>query len=341
MTSVNEAAGNAKPQLAAELAAGVDLLSGSLQVTFTLYKKLVLPLDGFVFWVRSDLTKPVPELRATVDIAGSLHYSTEIEQERESTIGLNTIVFTALNQIDLFQFVDPQWIYLATYEGIRFAFSSQGKYYQQAGLWHYHGVAVTSISKIQIIDDISLLPKKQIVSNSLPIWLAMPTYIPPYPGFRCPFMLYPSFLVPQNEPPPYGTVHIEKTKSLVEAAFLGPKLTSSQLATETVKVTTYGVDNDDIITFLNFVLQYSYDWNFIGMRNMPIINDIKEEQSELQVITQKKEIEFEVNYLQESVRHIARQHILGCVVHSEAPGAPAEVVVRPSIPAPHKESFHV
>jgi hypothetical protein len=318
MTTVNEAVGSAAGGLASTLAAGVKQLSGNTKVTFLLYRRLVLPLDGFVFWVRNSLTLPthpiVTDVKDTLIIDGSIHYSTEIGQEQDATIGYNTIVFTALAPTDAFQEIAPQLMYLATYQGIRFAFSSHGKYYQEAGLWHYMGTAVTSVTDIQIIDDIKDLPQEQIISNSLPIWLAMPSYVPPYPGFECPFDLYPSFLVPQNEPPPYGTVHIEKTTALEAVALLGPRLQSSQLAWEKVIVTTYGVDNDDIITFLNFVIQYSGDWSYIGIRNMPIISDEKREQSELQVIAQKKIIEFEVNYVQQSVRDVARQYIKRCIV---------------------------
>jgi hypothetical protein len=142
----------------------------------------------------------------------------------------------------------------------------------------------------------------------------MPSYRPPYPGFICPFPLYPSFLIPQNEPPPYGAVHIEDTRALEAVAMLGPRLQSSQLATEKVTVTTYGVDNDDIITFLNFVIQYSGDWSYIGIRNMPIVEDEKREQPELQVIAQKKRIVVEVNYVQQCVRDVARQYIKHCIV---------------------------
>jgi hypothetical protein len=334
VTSVNEAIQNPKGSLASELAAGVDWIAQSQQITFLLYKKLVLPLDGYLFWVRANLSPPVPIEPDIVNINGSLHYSTEIGQEENATIAYNTIVFTALAPIDLFQQMNPQYIYLATFQGIRFAFSSQGKYFQQAGLWHYVGVAVTSIMNIQIIDDISKLPSKQIVTNSLPIWLAMPSYVPPYPGFTCPFTLYPSFLIPQNEAPPYGAVHIEDTRSLVASATLGPTLTSNQLASEIVKVTIYGADNDDIITFLNFVIQYSADWGYIGIMNMPVINDVKQEQAELQAIAQKKEIEFKISYLQRSVRNIVRQYITKCLVEVDMskPAVKAFVDVDPLIP---------
>jgi hypothetical protein len=314
MPTVDEAIGAKNSQLANELAAGVNLLSGNQKVTFNLYKKMILPLDGFVFWVNYSLLAPSEgDPPAQTTISGSLHYSTEVEQAVSSTISINTIVFTALSRCDLFNQINPQFMYLATYNGFRFSFSSQGKYYQQADLWHYLGIAVKSTMETQIIDtqdQLDALANNQIISNSLPIWLAMPAYVPPYPGFTCPIAnLYPSFLIPENVAPPYASIHIEETRALVEAAYLDLTLSSSQLSSEIVKVTTYGVNNADVITFLNFVLQYSYDWNYIGIMNMPIISDEKEAQAEIQTIAQKKLIEFKISYLQGTVRDVARQYI--------------------------------
>ena len=315
MTTVNEAASNQKPQLAAELAAGLDLLSGRQQITFTLYKKMVLPLDGFVFWINSNLLTDPNLPSATQIVQGSLHYTTEMQQEEASTISLNTIVFTAKTPCDLFQEIDPQYLYLANYNDIRFSFSSQGKYYQQADLWHYLGIAVTSVMNTQIVDDINVLNSladKLVITNSLPIWLSMIDYVTAGVGFTCPIQsLYPSFLVPENEPPPYASVHIEETKALEAYPLIDSRYASSQLVSDVVKVTTYGVDNYDIITFLNFVIQFTLDTALIGLMNMPSINDVKQEQSEMQVIAQKKEIEFKVSYLQKFMPdiHLTRQLI--------------------------------
>jgi hypothetical protein len=321
MVRINEAAASAKTPLAASLAAGVENISYNQRVNFTLYKKVILPVDGFVFWVKWDLASGGidPTLPGTLSIKGSLHYSTDVGQHEDATIAYNTIVFTALSEVDTFKDINPQTMYLANFEGIRFSFSSRGKFYEQANLYHYMGTAVSAIDETQVIDTQAELDALEpIVSNSLPIWLAMRSYVPPYPGFTCPIDLYPSFLVPDNLQPPYGAVHIEDTRSLVETAFLGPTLTSQQLAAETVRVTTYGVNNDTIITFLNFVIQYSYDWNFIGMMNMPIIVDEKRTSPELGVLAQKKTIEFKIAYLQKSVRNVARQFIKHCVVQNEA-----------------------
>ena len=54
MATVFETTG-AKGEMAAGLAQGVETISLNQTVTFTLYVKLVLPLDGYVFWVNAAL----------------------------------------------------------------------------------------------------------------------------------------------------------------------------------------------------------------------------------------------------------------------------------------------
>src|SRR5277367_5528144 len=111
MTTVDEAAGSAQSQLAAELAAGVKLLSGNQIITFTLYVRQVLPTDGFVYWVNANLIRlPIADLPYQQNIQGSLHYSTETEQEETSSIDYNTIVFTALQSCDIFNEINPQYL---------------------------------------------------------------------------------------------------------------------------------------------------------------------------------------------------------------------------------------
>jgi hypothetical protein len=308
VTTVNEAKNNtkAKSSLAADLAAGVNFISANQKITFTCYKKLILPIDGFLFWVNCNLAHPTqgdPPL--TLIVEGSLHYSTETEQEETATLSYNTIVFTALSPCDIFNEVDPKYIYIANYNGIRFGFNSQGKYYREADLWHYVGVAITSIMGTQVIeneDQYDDLNDKLVVTNSLPYWLMMANYSFEYNGWTCPInKIYPSYLVPNNEPPPYAVVHIEDTKSLQPIPIFGTPyaFSSSQLVSEIAKITTYGVDNDTIINFYNFVLNFSAYTNYIGMmNNLPTIRDVKHEQAEIQAIAQKKEIEFKISYLQ-------------------------------------------
>jgi len=306
VTTAAEAAA-AKSQLAAGLATGLNTLSLNQQVTFTQYTKFVNPLDGFVYWVIAN-----PRNVFKTPKTSSLHYSTNRQQNEDETASVNQVILTSPTVINDLNAVAPDTLYIGSFNGLTFAFSSRGRYYQQADLHHYVGTAVLPALQSQIVNDVTSFDETTlIVSNSLPIWLGMNSYMPPYPGFVCPLTLYSSYAVPENLVPPYGVVHIppESTEALQGAAYLDRTLGHWQLAQETVRVTLYGARNDDVMTFLDFVNQYSYDWNYIGMRNCPIVRDEKRTQPEISALAMKKTIEFKVSYNQHSARNIARQLI--------------------------------
>jgi hypothetical protein len=160
-----------------------------------------------------------------------------------------------------------------------------------------------------IIDDPSSFNPTLTVSNSLPIWLNMPNYVPPYPGFTCNIPLYPSYLVDDNLVPPFGAVHIAKTENIELGSAYGPRLQQSQLCKELVTVHLYGCDNLMASDFVSFVEQYSLDWMKLGLSSSPAIKDIKLTQPEFKILAQRKEIDFEINYRQWVIRDEARQFI--------------------------------
>jgi hypothetical protein len=339
MATVDEAM-NAKSPLAADIAAGVNMLSYNQKVTFTLYVRLVLPVDGFVFWVRADLVSPSAILNAlemnrvpydqapiikvpanTVTIQGSLHYSTTRQQAEESTVAVNQVVFTALSAVQEFNIVGPNLVYIAEFgpgkqppgivgaEPIMFAFSQRRPFYEQADTYHYVGNAVYSTMESQIISNIGQFSQAQVVSNSLPLWLALNNFSLPYYQFQGPqAKLYPSFAVPDNLPPPYGTVHIEpnQTRALQSAPYIDQNLSHYQLTRDNVRIMFYGVRNDAALTFLDFVNEYSLNTDALGIMNMPVPRDEKQTQPELAILAMKKVIDFEVNYYQTTARNTAR-----------------------------------
>ena len=332
MTTVNEAE-VARTQLGSTLKAGIDTLSLNQTVTFELYARVVLPLDGYVFWLKAQHMTPtalltiaqksipyceaVPPLKLVAQ--GSLHYATVQDQTEDSTYATNTVVFTSEQPIQDFNETSPQFIYISTFDGIRFAFNQRGSYYVQSNTWHYRGNAVYSTMASQIIDDPKQLDTSAlIVSNSLPIWLAINTYAPAYPVL-IPFpsvTLYPSYLSPTNLTPPYGTVHVEPeaTDSLQAAPAFSRTLDRWQLSKDRVVVTLYGLNNLQAMNFLDATLQYSYDTSSFGVMNIPAVRDDKKTQSELAILAEKKHIIFEVNYYQQAARNIARQLIEEVIV---------------------------
>jgi hypothetical protein len=310
---------------------GVMSTSGSQTVLFTQYVKVILPLDGFVFWVKADLLSQSAEIGALgynkgflnegltrrapakqLLVKGSMHISQQERQEETETYDLSRVVFTSQEPIneDLNE-VDDFHIYIGEFMEQRFAFSSRENFYQQAGLWHYVGEAIYPHMASQIIDSPGTLRTKSlIVSNSLPLWLGLNNNAPFY-GFGNTVPLYPSYLVQDEMVPPYGIVHIfpDTTQGLTLAPIIGFRSEHSQLTCERVRVVMYGVANDRAMDFVDAVNQYSSDYNYFGIMNFGTIRDEKMLQSELNIIAQKKSIEYQVSYYQGSVRDIAHQII--------------------------------
>lgn len=303
------------------LDAGLDLLSQNFELTFVKYQKVILPLDGYVFWVRASLLAPsaqyntspfniirqnasraVSKSANTITVKGSLHHSILNRQAENENIAINRMVFTAESEVLDLNEVDSNTIYIATYFGERFSFSQQSSFYQEADLYHYEGDAIYPTMETQIIDSVESLDfRNVIVSNSLPIWLTLNAFFP----------VYPSYLIAQNIEPPFASVHIEPTltKALQAAPYKDYMSNSWQLVQDTVNVTIFGLRNFNAQDYLDYVYQYMLDTDVMGLMSFPVIQDDKEWQSEINTLAMKKEITFEVSYNQVRIREIARQLI--------------------------------
>lgn len=308
MSGVYSNSPNVQSQLNGTLATGLDVLSASATLTFTKYVKKILPLDGYVFWLRGE----------QITVSGSLHYSSMRDMREDETLAVNRVIFTTTTPVQELNAVNDQLIWVAVYDGIRFAFSRRENFYEQAGLYHYSGDAVYPAMASQLVDNLyGLSQQTLIVSDSLPAWLTIQDYSPIWLGITNPAIpLYPSYLVPTNIEPPYGSVHIEpvRTNAIQGSPRLDKTMSHYQLATDHVRITLYGTTNDQTLSFVDVVNQYSLDTDAFGLMNMPIVRDEKRIQTELQSIAMKKTIEYDVNYYQTSIRDIARQLIEKVIV---------------------------
>jgi hypothetical protein len=321
MPSIAESINSANP-LQGPLKEGLDTLSASQQITFTLYVKLILPLDRYVFWVRSDLVSDMalggaysysvpdgggPPPAPVICVPGSLHYATQVKQNEDESIAVRSVTFTAESEVQDFNKVGPCVMYIGEFEGLRFAFNRRESFYQQAGLFHYTGDAVYPALASQLVDCLEDFDATNVVvSNSLPIWLALNKFMP----------MYPSFLVQENLEPPYASVHIppDSTRAIGAAPFWDRTGTHSQLVREKVKITLYGLRNYNALDFQDYLFQNSLDNPSVwGLCNTPVMQDEKRTQSELTILAQKKVFELEINYYQVRARNIARQLILKCI----------------------------
>ena len=326
--------------LSSDLRAGIEQLSARQTVTFTKYVRVILPLDGFVYWVKADLLSPSAIYNSTlfnggaafndgqtivstanvIEAKGSLHFASNKIQDDPESYGINRVTFTSEEPLHQdFTQVGAGMIYIGNfggqYENVRFAFSNRENFYQQADIWHYVGDSVYPFMTTQIIEDAGQLNTQElIVSNSLPLWLRLNNYTPTFPSYgfgNTMFPLFPSYLVTSNIPPPFASVHIypESTQSLASTPYIGFRSSHHQLTKERVKITIFGLGNSYAMDFVDCVNQYSQDYDFFGLMGVPTIRDEKIAQSELGIIAQKKSIEFEISYYQARVRDIARQII--------------------------------
>lgn len=335
MPSVDEGLMTQQTQLAADLRAGLNMLSLNQTITFTRYVRVVLPIDGFVFLVKAELLSPsalfnsslfnsvdynaAPKVLTAANFItaqGSLHYATETAQEEDSSLAINRVIFTSEVPVQDLEAIAPNEIYVGEFQNLKFAFSSRGSFYKQANLYHYVGNAVYSTMQTQIIDNpLQLDTRNAVVSNSLPFWLALNGYTSVAGIATSTLQLFPSFLVPDNIAPPFASVHIEpsETVALQATPLIGPDGSHYQLTRDRVRITTFGVRNNAIQDFVDSVNQYSLDTDNIGLMNMPIVRDEKKTQSEMNILAEKKSIEYEVSYYQTRARTVARQFILDVI----------------------------
>lgn len=327
MASAVESAASGSP-LNAALEAGLDNISYNQTITFTKYIRLVLPLDGYVFWVRADQVSPGALLNAhrlnqlclnaptkvltpapTLVVQGAFHFMTNQEQRQDETLAINSVLFNCTEEIQDFNEIGPNSIWIGEFEGVRFAFTRRRMFFEQAGIFHYQGEAIYAAMESQIIDDVTGFDTQNvIVSNSLPMWLSLDQFMP----------MYPSFLVPDNIEPPYASVHIEPsgTRAIQPVPWNDSMSNHYQLVRDKVKITIYGLRNFNALDFQDYIFNYSLETDNFGLvGEMPVMRDEKRIQSELNVIAMKKVFEPEISYYQTRIRNIAQQDIHSATVN--------------------------
>lgn len=302
MVDINVSSQNAKTQLNALLTTGYEHLSLNETMTFQLYVKSVLPIDGFVYWINSNIANPddVASINAPMGenftVKCSVHNKIVINQTAVTNFAANDIVVTTDIPIDSFNVDGEKGMYIGAWEGELFSFSTRNYLYKSAGLYHYEGLNVLPTQRSQIIDDASEISDAQIFTNSLPIWQTLNQY----------GTLYDAYLIPENLMPPYMTPDVINTKPIGGGYYLNNG-TRQQLCQDEVDITLYGYTNQQALEIVDYFVGQALKTQLFGITNIPIIKDEKQFQREISVLAKRKTIHFVVNYYQQSVREIARK----------------------------------
>lgn len=293
--------------------ASLSLLSENEPISFSQYTRYVLPLDGSVYWLRTAMDQ----------VLGTLHVTTDKRQLEDETLAANYVQMSTTDPVIWFNQINPDQMWIGESRGTRFAFTKSDSQFRQSNLFTYSGFAIYPALESQLINTGDQLPPTTlIVSNSLPAWLAIQNYkpvwlIPDNPSVP----LYPSFLVPDNLRPPYGTVHIDPNTTLSLQPIAVQRVTNIthnpvvvtganhyQLMTDTVRITLYGLTNTQAIDWADTVLNYCTDNSVImGLMESGAPRDEKRTQPEFGVLAMKKTLVYRVSYYQQRVNDVARQ----------------------------------
>lgn len=326
MPSMSESMGGLP--IANALAAGLQDISYSATVSFSVYVRMVLPLDGYVFWVRTDLVSQAAlsglasdtyNGPATIQVPGSLHISSRAVQDETQNIDVSNIVFTTTQEVRPFHETGQDYVWIgATDDGVRFGIDARNSYYRQADLHHYTGNNIAPTIETQIIDDISQIEEQElIVSNSLPFFLALSSQSALYGWLNPPDVaFYPAYLSPDNLIPPYVSVSIEP--SYTEAIQAGAVFDSTgsrwQLVKDRVRLTFFGLRNSQVMDVLDYITRWSVLYDKMGIMNMPSIKDERQPQAEIGALAMRKSCVLDVNYYQTASRDITIQYIKHALV---------------------------
>ena len=265
-----------------------------------------MPLDGFVFWVKASIVADEPDQEPdTVDVKGYLHLTTESIQDDEQLYDRNVVTLTAQSDIDPFNDIGPDVLYIGEFYGIQFSFSRRTGLNEPARLYHYTGEAVYPHMRSQIInsaDDIDL--SDVVVSSSLPVWLGLNQYMP----------MFPAMLSTQNLSPPFATIRCSNVTPIAGAFYVDERDNQYQLVSEDVTISITGLRNAAVEDFLRYVQQYTLrDDAEMGVMNIPVVQDERVTQNELNVIAMRKTIKLKVNYYQQRMRDVSRGLILSAI----------------------------
>ena len=290
------------------LQSGLKSLSNDQHITFTKYIQVILPLDGWVFWVKASSIEGevAPFVKS---ISGSLHQMIDQDQREDETIAVTTLIFTTTFEIDVLKEVANTVMWIGEYNGSKFSFNKQSSFYNEAGLFHYVGDAVYPTLADALVNDYNDLNQTDVVvSSSLPAWLTLNAIAD----------IYPSFLVPTNIEPPYITVHVDRQQAITGGQKFNEFADSTQLMSERVKLTLYGLRHNEAMDFLKYVQSYADDNGVFGYCCMPAVMDDKRPQSEINALAIKKTIEYTINYEQTRIRNEATRFVARVVLKSRA-----------------------
>ncbi|GBQ08825.1 hypothetical protein [Saccharibacter floricola] len=294
---------NNKTPLGESLGRAISNISYGGEIYFQEYRKITLPLDGFLFWIKTENKFSIP---------GSLHISTRNTKNEYQNYDLSQIVLSTSEKINKFHQKDSNYILVGIIDGLEFLIGAQKESYQPSALFHYSAESIPPSFRSQFIHtEAELDDYHPVISSSLPIFLALPHIGSPALGW-CPWPkdvpIFPSFSSPDNQEPPYIIIHNDPHSAQpVGLGTVDPTTgASTQMMTEKVKLTLIGLPHQKASNIRDYIRHWALlHPDTLGITNIPVIVDEKSTLDEISALSMMKHLEFDVMYIQNTARDCA------------------------------------
>jgi len=278
---------------------GYQQLSGNQKITFTRYVSKILPIDGWHFWVKAELLDGETEPFNKV-VSGTLHQSVNQTQEATKSNAITSIILTVNQPIDLLKEVNQESMWLGEYDGSKFSFNIQNAFYDNANQFHYAGDAVYIENSDAFIDDINDLNLDDtVITNCIPLFIALNDQV----------QIYPAFLNPTNLKPPYATIEVKQTTGVAAGITFNEFDDSKLMQWDKVELSIFGLRKKQLSDFLKYLTTKQLETEAFGIYWLPSIQNENIPQSEVNILTNKKVLSFDVNYVIEDIRNAATAFI--------------------------------
>lgn len=271
---------------------GLDTVRQGQTISFITYERVILPYDGFVYWVKTGNEQTL--------VASMVHDENELHHEDQNFRNDSGLIITTTEPLLDFSQDGLDTMSVFEYNNNLYVLRKTGYNSEQSGLFHNIARVIEPALRSILLDSKDdFLKKKAQFTNSIGLFVLLSCGYFEFVSIDYP--IYPEWLVPLNKKPPYITVGVTETEALnngFNTVNVDNSLFLVKPAKDYVDINLYGLDNNEALNFLVKLERWSLFYKKIGFLNMPRIKDEQLAQNEIGSLAQKKIIELEIFYYQ-------------------------------------------
>ncbi len=270
---------------------GYNFIKDNQKITFKTYRRVVLPLDKFIYWVK---------LSDEVLMNCMVHKTEEFNHEVDNFRNEATIILITEDAIFDYSNDGIDEIKVFKYNNSLYLLRKTGENAEQSGVYHHIAHIIEPQMQYIFLDSEDDIKKEKFqLTSSIPLFISFSSGLFDLTPFE--YEIYPAWLTPYNKKPPYIAIEVEETTGL-DSGFQNIKINNKdylcRLVQEKVKLVLYGFNHDEALIFLKRLEKWSQLYNYIGFMSSPCVTDEIYSKTELGSVASKKTIDLEISYVQ-------------------------------------------